>query len=238
MILYKPLFKTAPKSFTNFKYTLFKKGVTSGGSRLSYQFKRFLPILIKTKKLTTSVINKAGRNASGRIVMFSKRSVNFKKKFNSINFKFRLRAISFIASINIVPHTHNIISLIFSSTGSISYIPTNFSHTLFSLTRMYKLNTNILKLRNRLFLESRFSFITQSIFLVKQLPRNQKICLLELIPGDGIKYIRSPGTSGHLLKLDVKLNTAFVRLPSRVRKVFSFFSLGSPGVTPFSDNKY
>jgi large subunit ribosomal protein L2 len=23
-----------------------------------------------------------------------------------------------------------------------------------------------------------------------------------------------------------------------VRKVFSFFSLGSPGVTPFSDNKY
>ena len=62
--------------------------------------------------------------------------------------------------------------------------------------------------------------------------------MLELLPGEGIKYIRSPGTTGHLIKIDQKLNTALVKMPSGVRKVFSVFSLGALGTNPFSDNKY
>lgn len=233
-----PLLKTAPKTFTNFKYNLIKKGVTSGGSRLSFAFKRSLPINIKIKRLIFTTKNCAGRTRNGRIVMFTKRKLKNKKKIYSINYKFRLRKVSFIASITILPYSHRLVSLIFSSTGSVSYIPTSYTHTLFKCTKMYEITTNILQLKNKLDIQSKYMFINQTIFLIKQLPRNQKISLLELIPGEGIKYVRSPGTSGHLIKVNLKLNTALVRMPSGVRKVFSIFSLGSLGVNPFSDNKY
>lgn len=235
---HKPLLKIAPKTFTNFVYSLEKKGVTSGGSRLSYKFTRKLPINIQVNRLMYNFKSYSGRTENGRIVMFTKKKKINKTRMYNINYSFRFRAISFIASITILPYSHKLVSLIFSSTGSVSYIPTSFSHTLFKLIRMYRVNKKVLDLKNALDVYNRRRFITQSIFTLKQLPRNQKISLLELLPGEGIKYVRSPGTSGHLIKMNFKLNTAFVRLPSGVRKVFSLLSLGSLGVNPFSDNKY
>jgi ribosomal protein L2 len=235
---YAPLYKTAPKTFTNFKYILQKCGVTSGGSRLSFKFKRFLPINLKVNQLLLRIKKYAGRCNSGRITVFTKHRTRSTLLTYALNYKFRFRKISFIASITILPFSHKLVSLIFSSTGSISYIPTTYTQSLFKNTRMYKLTTNIMKLKNKLDVNSKYRFITQTIFLLKQLPRNQKISLLELLPGEGIKYIRSPGTSGHLIKVNQKLNSALVKMPSGVRKVFSIFSLGSLGINPLYDNKY
>ena len=56
-----------------------------------------------------------------------------------------------------------------------------------------------------------------------------KISLIELYPGAGIQYIRSAGSSGRFIKLDLETHTALVRLPSGVRKSFSLYSIASIG---------
>lgn len=73
--------------------------------------------------------------------------------------------------------------------------------------------------------------------LLKQLPRNKPISLLELVPGKGIQYVRSPGTSAKMPKKDWKLNTGLLRLPSGVRKIFSTFSIASLGKVALPENK-
>ena len=69
------------------------------------------------------------------------------------------------------------------------------------------------------------------------LPKNKSISLLELLPYKGIQYIRSTGSFGILLKMDLRINTALVKLPSGVRKVFSTQALGSLGSIALPLNK-
>ena len=144
----------------------------------------------------------------------------------------------FIALTSIYTSRHHVTSLYIVSTGSISYIPTNVTHSLFNLTKLYRPWVNSILTKNRLSVLSSKFFIQQTIFFIRHLPRNFHISMLELRPGSGIKYVRSPGTSGWMSKLDVSTNLAIIRLPSGVKKVFSGFSLGSPGKTLSSDNRY
>lgn len=231
-------FKKVPNTFPNFKYDIVKKGVTSGGSRLSYKFTRKLPIFIKNKKTIVTIPGNSGRGGTGRTVIFTKSKRCFKKKIMNINYSYRLRSIGFVASIIISPFTHKLISLLYLSTGSVTYLPTTFKNRLFILTRLYNFSKNLFRYKNKLDFLNKRLFIDQGFFLIKQLIRNQKVNLLELLPLDGVKYVRSPGSSGFLSKMDKRTSTALVRLPSGVRKVFSIFSIGSLGSNPLSDNKY
>jgi ribosomal protein L2 len=103
---------------------------------------------------------------------------------------------------------------------------------------MYHLSDNVIKLKNKLDLMSSKFFIKQDFSLVKSLPRNKPISLLEPLPGTGIKYVRSPGSAASITKMDFRTSTALIKLPSGVRKVFSVFSLGSLGQNPLSNNRY
>jgi hypothetical protein len=226
------------KSSSLVNYNLIKKGVTSGGSRLSFTFKRKLPLNIKIPYLITSKRNNAGRAKSGRIVMFTKKSYSGIKRIFSINYTLRLRSIIFTGALIILPFSHKVLSLIFLSCGSILYVQSTTTHKLFNLTRLYRFTKNLFRLKNKLILLNKLFFIEQGFFLINQLPKNQSICLLELLPNSGIKYVRSPGTSAIITKLDRDLSTALVRLPSGVRKVFSLFSIGSVGVNLFPENKH
>ena len=230
--------KRGLRHFNNFKFELVRKGVTSGGSRLSFKYVRALPLTLKHKHLTTTVKSNAGRSSNGRIVVWTKKSRYFKRRNPNVNYRFRSKSISFVANISLLPFSHKLISLLFLSTGSVTYIPTNYSHNLFQLTRMYSVFTNIPNLRNKLGLISRFLFIKQDTFIIKFLPKNRPVSQLESIPGYGIKYVRSAGVSAKITKVDTKLNTALVKLPSGVRKVFSLFSLGTPNSNPIHENKY
>jgi len=58
--------------------------------------------------------------------------------------------------------------------------------------------------------------------------------MLELSPNKGSKYALASGTSGSILKLDTRLGSAIVKLPSNVKKVFSIFSIGSDGAVSLS----
>jgi ribosomal protein L2 len=219
----------------NFNYVLKKKGVTSGGSRLSYIFKRKLPLDIKLKKLILSKKNNSGRSKQGSIVMYTKSSRTNRKRLYSVNYRFRLNRLVFIASIIILPFSQKLISLLFLSSGSITYTPSSSNHKLFSTIKMYNFTRNLTKYKNRLHLIGSLFFINQGFFIIYQLPKNQPISLLELLPLQGIKYVRSAGVKAMISKVSRDTNTALVKLPSGVRKVFSVFSLGSPGNNPMSD---
>jgi len=223
--------------FSNFKYKLLKKGVTSGGSRLSFRFKRFLPIEIRVKRHRYRVLAKA-KSSSGRRILRTRKSYSMTRVGYNINYGFRLRLLTFTASIQILPYSHKLISLVFMSNGGSTYLPTSYSHTLFKLTRVYKSTINLNKLRTKCGLLHKHLYIQHSFILVKNLPRNRPVSLLEPLPGYGILYTRSPGTSSSITKMDLRANTALVRLSSGVRKVFSVFSLGSLGPNPLSDNRY
>ena len=91
------------------------------------------------------------------------------------------------------------------------------------------------RLQNYLsFLFDKF-IIKSSIFILRRLPRNQFISLLELYPGKKIQYVRSSGSKSKMLKMDTRTNTAIVKLPSGVKKIFSVYSLASLGQVLLTD---
>jgi ribosomal protein L2 len=69
------------------------------------------------------------------------------------------------------------------------------------------------------------------------------ISCIELIPGKNAQYVRSAGTRGRLLRLDSVSHTALVQLPSKVKKIFSYYSfalydqLALPEAKRYSNSK-
>jgi large subunit ribosomal protein L8e len=101
------------------------------------------------------------------------------------------------------------------------------------------LNTLSKKTRLRSYLEFRYPhFIIQaSFFILRQLPRNQFISLIELYPNKSVEYVRSPGSKAKMLKMDTRTNTSIIKLPSGVKKVFSIYSIASLGQVLLVDKK-
>lgn len=214
-----------------------KKQVTSGASRNVTIFKNKIPLQILVKKLTYSKKWNAGRNSSGRIVVRTKGSRSERQRTPFINYSYRLTFVSFISSFILVPYSHKMISLVISSGGSITYTQTSTSHELFRYVAMRSLlarknKLNLLKNRSSL-----QSSIYQLFFVLIQLPKNQSVSLIELKPCKGIQYARSTGTHATILKMDTRTSTGLVKLPSKVKKVFSIFSIASLGAVALSDNK-
>jgi len=80
-------------------------------------------------------------------------------------------------------------------------------------------------------------YINPSLFIIRKLPRNQFMSLVELYPNKGIQYIRAPGSKAKILKMDTRVSTAVIKLPSGVRKVFSIYSLASLGQVLLAEKK-
>jgi large subunit ribosomal protein L2 len=79
--------------------------------------------------------------------------------------------------------------------------------------------------------------IDYSFFLIKDLPKNQPVSLLEILPNKGIQYVRSSGSFSKILKMDSRISTSLIKLPSGVKKIFSTYSLGSVGSVALPENK-
>ena len=88
-----------------------------------------------------------GRSNKGQITVFSK-GKRSKKLLPIINYNFRISSLFFIGGINYTNFSTKITSLVFSSTGLISYLPTKFngavihSELLSSLTFDLNINSN------------------------------------------------------------------------------------------------
>jgi ribosomal protein L2 len=135
-----------------------------------------------------------------------------------------------------LPFSHKLFSLFFLSSGSATYLPTTSNHKLFILTRLYSFKMKLTRIRTKLTLDFKKAFILQGFYLLVHLPRHKPISLLEIAPGKGTQYVRSPGTSAKMTRLSKKLGTSLLTLPSGVRKIFSAFSLSSLGSNALKEN--
>lgn len=215
------------------------KKLFSGYRNIAY-FKNQIPLIIKKNKLIYRNKSRSGRANSGRIVLWTRSSL--KKKFTKIvtNYSFRSLKLGFISSIFLSPSTRSPLSLYQLSDGSYTYLRPTTRTKLFELNKVEDLFKSIAtKSQLTLYLTFLYSnlIIKPSLFILWKLPRNQYISLLELYPNKKIQYVRSPGSKSKMLKMDTRTNTAVVRLPSGVKKVFSIYSLASFGQVLFSDEK-
>jgi ribosomal protein L2 len=118
-----------------------------------------------------------------------------------------------------------LISVIFLSSGILTHLIATSEYYLFSLNRLY----------SSPFLKENYLYnlgvlpICFPIRLIMYLPKNKPVSLLELLPYKGVQYTRSTGTKSSILKMDLRIHTALIRLPSGVKKFFSTYSLGSNG---------
>lgn len=210
---------------------------SAGISRNITVFKNILPINFRYKKLLVTHKSNGGRNQTGQKTLRTRGSRSVKQTRVVINYYFRDRSINFIAGFFMVPFYNKLISLLFLSSGSVTYLITSSKHKLFELTRMY---TNSKYINNKYLLLSTLDnnlLIRQGFFLISQLPKNRPVSLLELLPEKGIQYVRSTGSHGTILKMDLRLNTSIIKLPSGVKKIFSTNSIGSDGYVALPTNK-
>ena len=210
-------------------FSLKKLGVTSGASRNTIFFKSQLPLLFKHKKLMLKTKWHAGRSTNGRILVFSKGRKGSRTRLPFINYSFRDTSISIIAGFFLIPFKNKVISLVFSASGSVSYVPTPAIHEILRLTRFNSIFTKTNDFTNFILSLRPHSFITNSFFIMHSLPKNQPVCLLELVPNAGIQYTRSTGSKSLILKMDTRTSAALVKLSSGVSKIFSIYSLASKG---------
>lgn len=124
-----------------------------------------------------------------------------------------------------------------SSSGSLTYVQSSTSHELFRYVTMY----NLIGKKNRVNLLGNRTLNVNSIhplfFTLIQLPKNQPVSLIEIKPLKGIQYVRSTGVSATILKMDTRTGSGLIKLPSKVKKVFSIFSIASLGSVALPENK-
>ena len=225
------------KSTLTSQLTLQKARVTSGASRAAFFYKNDLPLQFRHKKLLNRYKWNAGRSSTGRVVIWTKSKKTTKHRVPSVNYKFRQTDLGFVGGLLLRPLSNKLIALLFMSSGSITYVPTSTKHQMFQITRLRSVFTR----RNATVEQLKFSnpnvIINQSFFLIKQLPKNQPVSLLEVLPGKGVQYARSTGTSARIVKMDSRISTSLVKLPSGVKKVFSTYSIGSVGSVSLPENK-
>jgi len=211
------------------KKSLKQSRVTSGASRNKITLKFALLTNHKLSRLTTRLKNLAGRTSSGRITVFSKGSRALKTRVVSTNKHFRDTSISFVSGFVVNSINSSLRSVVYSSSGCVSYLPATDQHFLFKLTYLSSLYTRQSTLFTNIILLKRYIKLAPSFFIIRRLPKNRFVSNLELFPGKGIQYAQSPGSKAVIVKMDTRTGSALVKLPSGVRKVFSIYSIGSLG---------
>jgi len=65
--------------------------------------------------------------------------------------------------------------------------------------------------------------------MIGQFKRLSYISLIEFHPGRGAQYCRSAGTGSRIIKFDHKIHTVLLQLPSKVKKIISYYSVAFLG---------
>jgi ribosomal protein L2 len=225
------------KNLFDINYRLKKQRSASNGFRVRFKFQRKLPLQVMFPKLFYKSSYLSGRNVSGRVVIRTRKTRLYRQRKFKANYSFRLRNIGFVASVIMLPFSHKLFSLFFLSSGSATYLPTTSNHKLFILIRLYSFNFKVNTFQEKYPVDFKKAYIIQGFYLLAHLPRHKPISLVEILPGKGIQYVRSPGTSAKITRLSKKLGTGLLTLPSGVRKIFSIFSISSLGSNVLSDSK-
>ena len=178
------------------------------------------------KQLTWRKISKAGRNKSGRIIIWTKSSIKHRLLYPKINYSLRTKWISLVSTFRLIPLQNKLVALSFLSSGSITYLQSTDKFKIFSFIYFPGKTSKV-----------KSDFINPILFILSYVKRLSKISLIALYPGSVIHYVRSAGTFARLIKTDIQTHTAVLRLPSGVRKTFSLYSIASLGVVSLKDKR-
>lgn len=189
-----------------------KKPYTSPACRNAFSFYHNWGIKSKNKFLTVTLKNKSGRNDSGKIIIRSKASFLIKQRRVKINYSLRYLKIGTISSFSFLPFKNKLLSLMYYNNGSLSYYLTTNTHTLFTIS-----GYNIKK-------KFRKAKIFNYFLMLFQIKKLSFVSCLELLPGKGAQYSRSSGTKCKIIKFDKGTHSVLVELPSKIKKIFSFYS--------------
>ena len=206
-----------------------KVSKTSNASHNIIKISTKYPIQYKFKKLLLNKVWLSGRSKSGSITVFSKGKA-LKNRIPFANYNFRQTSLFFFAGINFTNNFKNkLYSLIFNSTGEVSYVPTRVSDELFYLSKLSSLDKLYNSFLSELLTLKPFIKINSVQFLIIQQDKNTNVSLLEVKPLSGIQYTRSLGSKSKILKLDTRTGYSLVVLSSGLKKIFSIFSLSTSG---------
>lgn len=193
-------------------YKLKKVSYTSAGSRNLTIFSTNFNLQNKLKSLSLFKKWNSGRNITGRVVIRTKTSLLRKNKTIKINYNLRQLRLGFLISFIFIPFKNKLLSLIYYSNGSFSYFLTGESHKLFFF--IYSQSVRRLK-------KVKFK---NFFFMLFQIQKLSFVSLVELIPGKGSQYVRSSGVKSRIIKFDHDNHSVLLKLPSGVKKVFSYYS--------------
>ncbi len=206
-------------------FFLKKNHYKSPASRNSYSYYNKINFIIKFKKLSIVKKWKSGKNDSGKIIIRTKKSLLKKIKYFKINYFLRYLKLGFISSFNFLPFKNKLLSFVIFSNGTFSYYLTTENHKLFSFIYF-----NYYKKLKKLKLKSTF-------FMLFQIKKLSFVSCLEIIPGKGSQYSRSSGTKSRIIKFDRDNHSVLIKLPSGVKKIFSYYSFVMYGEISLKDNK-
>nr|APW82423.1 rpl2 [Laurentiella strenua] len=175
-------------------------------------FTNYALINKKYKKLSLLVKNKAGRSDTGRIIFRTNSSLRVKIKKIKINYSLRYLRLGTVASFSLIPFKNKLVSLILFNNGAACYYLTTENHILFSF--MY--STTLKKLRK--------IKIKSLYFMLCYIKKLSFVSVLELTPGRGAQYVRSPGVKSRIINFDKIQHSCLLQLPSGTKKIFSYYS--------------
>jgi len=197
------------------KYFFFNSyNPSTPSKRNSFCFQSRLLFFFKTRKLKTFKKSISGRNDSGKIIFRTKTSKLKKVNFFKINYKLNCLKLGSVLSFKFLPFKNKILSLVYFHNGSLSYFLNTKNHLLFSIFCSFKQKKKILQ---------KFKIKT-IFFMLFQFKKLSYISSVELLPNNGSQYIRSSGVKGRIVHFDKETHSALIELPSKVKKVFSFYS--------------
>ena len=168
----------------------------------------------------------AGRGSTGRKVLWTKRSRPSAKALPILVKNLFPRSLFTIISFHHHPRTNNVYSLTAHSTGLLINQSQSSFRDLFSF-----LYTTCKSKTLKFFFNSPH---TATLFT---LPPFTVVSHLASRPQNPSAYVKSAGAAAVILSKNPTQHTALIRLPSGVRKIFSYYSLTTLGPVGFKDKK-
>ena len=208
------------------KFTkLIKLPILSSASRNSNRFINFFCIQNKIKYLSLKKKWKAGRSNQGKIIIWTKGALLKNRKNIRINYDIRYCKLGFIASFQFLYFNKKLATLLYFANGAVTYYLTTENHTLFS----YIYLNHEKKLRKYF-----FNSFWSPLFYLKKLIF---ISFIEISPGKKAQYCLSAGTQSKVLTIDKKTHTVLIQLPSKIKKIISYYSCVFLGCIALSEQK-
>lgn len=173
----------------------------------------------KLKKLNLNLKHNSGRNKNGHIVLYTKSKNYHHKIYRVINFEYSNFGIPYkIYRVEYDPNRSAFINLVWYFNNLISYFLSINSVSIGDSKASYILN------KSNIFLTKGDSGI------LKIIPDNTVISIIEKIPTFGAIYTRSAGTYSILIRKHLNLDKALVKLKSGLVKMLNLNNKATVGV--------